>query len=465
MVFNSFVFIQFAIVFFGLWQIVRPIESIRHVFLIVASCLFYAYGGWWFVPLLLGTATVDFYMAKQIYDKPERKKFWLIVSLVSNLSVLGIFKYSGFFAESMNAVLGAAGAGQPLPVMHLILPIGISFYTFQSLSYIFDVYRGQLEPAKKLTHFLSIVTLFPHLVAGPIVRVRHILPQIEDLKKPSPTMVWDGLQLVAYGLFKKAVLADNLSPVVDSVFRDPDASGLARLVGSLAFAFQIYYDFSGYTDIARGLAKWVGVEFTLNFDHPYTSIGIRDFWSRWHMSLSYWIRDYVYIPLGGSRLGELKAHRNIWVAMVVSGLWHGANWTFVFWGALHAFYQSVERITNWPEKLGANVVGKLVGVLLTFAIVTFGWIFFRAESIGQAFSIIGSILNPGAYGHFGVRTNALFWMAFALSIGIETGNVFKRHVPVTWQEPLMARAALAGVFLAGCIFFRGPGQAFIYFQF
>jgi alginate O-acetyltransferase complex protein AlgI len=322
-----------------------------------------------------------------------------------------------------------------------------------------------LQPAKKLRHFLAIVTLFPHLVAGPIVRVRHILPQIEELKKPSPETAWNGLQLVAYGLFKKMALADNLAPVVNRVYSDPSASGLARLIATIAFAFQIYYDFSGYTDIARGMAKWVGVEFTLNFDRPYTSIGIRDFWSRWHISLSYWIRDYVYIPLGGSRYGEAKTHRNIWIAMLAAGLWHGANWTFLFWGGLHAVYQSVERITKWPAKFGGSAVGRLAGVLITFAIVTFGWVFFRAETIHDGFAIVASMLNPNGYHRLGINANIFFWPALVGAFGIELCGALQRHVPLAWREPVMARAALAGAMLAGAVFLKGPGQTFIYFQF
>ncbi|HEY0867508.1 MAG TPA: MBOAT family O-acyltransferase [Fimbriimonas sp.] len=465
MIFNSLVFLQFALLFFGLWWFVRDHPKVRYVFLIVASCLFYGYGGWWFVPLLLATATVDFYMARMIYDRPHEKKLWLTISIVSNLGVLSTFKYLGFFAQSINDALGIAGVSASLPVMHLVLPIGISFYTFQSLSYIFDVYRGVITPTPHLLHFLSIVTLFPHLVAGPIVRVRHILPQIEEMRKPSSIMVWDGLQLIVFGLFKKMVLADNLAPTVDRIYGMGTATSTEYLLATVAFSLQIYYDFSGYTDVARGLAKWLGVEFTLNFNHPYTAIGIRDFWSRWHMSLSYWIRDYVYIPLGGSRDGEWRAHRNSWIAMLASGLWHGANWTFIIWGGLHALYQSIERITDWPSKVSGTAVGRLAGCALTFALVTLGWVFFRADTTVDAFRILGAILTPSGY--TGIQMDILytFWAALLVSLAVESYNVLRRHLQWTFRTTELAYAVGAGALLVACIYLRGPGKAFIYFQF
>jgi D-alanyl-lipoteichoic acid acyltransferase DltB (MBOAT superfamily) len=465
LVFNSLVFIEFALVFFGLWWFVRDHKHFRYVFLIVASCLFYGYGGWWFVPLLLATATIDFYMARMIYDRPHEKRLWLTISVVSNLSVLATFKYLGFFAQSVNSLLGLAGAPAALPVMHLILPIGISFYTFQSLSYIFDVYRGAVTPTPHLLHFLSIVTLFPHLVAGPIVRVRHMLPQIEEMRKPSSIMVWDGLQLIAFGLFKKMVLADNLAPTVDKIYGSPSSTSTAYLLATIAFSLQIYYDFSGYTDVARGLAKWLGIEFTLNFNHPYTAIGIRDFWSRWHMSLSYWIRDYVYIPLGGSRDGEWRAHRNSWIAMLASGLWHGANWTFIIWGGLHALFQSIERITDWPKKVSKTTFGKLAGCVATFAIVTLAWVFFRADTTLDAFRILGAIFSPSGYQGLQLDLQYTFWTAFVLSVCIETYHVLRRHLEWTFQTNELAYAVGTAILLFACIYLRGPGKAFIYFQF
>ena len=464
MIFNSLVFLQFALVFFALWPLVRPHEKLRYPFLIIASCLFYGYGGWWFVPILLATATLDFWFAQQIYEKPEKKKTFLIASLVSNLSVLSLFKYVGFFAESINAVFGRP---EMLPVIHLILPIGISFYTFQSLSYIFDVYKGEIKPARSIWHFLSIVTLFPHLVAGPIVRVAHILPQIEICPKATKAQIWDGIHLVVRGLFRKMVLADNLAPFVDKVYGGEfGSSGTMYVLATIAFSFQIYFDFSGYTDTARGLAKWLGLEFSLNFNHPYSAIGIRDFWSRWHISLSHWIRDYVYIPLGGSKNGELQTHRNNWISMIASGLWHGANWTFVVWGALHAFYISLERITRWPERLSKNPIGQFVGVLITFALATLGWVFFRANNIPEALQVLGTMATarPSELSMIkDIDSKAL--LALAVSVFLEGLYIVQRYYVKAMKLPWVLQSAGSAAMLLACIYLQGPGKAFIYFQF
>ncbi|RYG38857.1 MBOAT family protein [bacterium] len=473
LVFNSLVFLEFAALFFlGFW-FVRDKKPWNYAYLILMSCLFYGYAGWWFVPLLLLTASVDYWMAQAIHDRPEHKKLLLIISLVSNLGVLGLFKYSGWFAEGINSAAQGLGLQASLPVLHFALPVGISFYTFQSLSYVFDVYRGETKPARSILHFLSIVTLFPHLVAGPIVRVSHILPQIEVLPKATPTMVWDGFQLIAFGLFKKMVIADNLAPYVDSVYGGATpGNAAAYTLATVAFAFQIYHDFSGYTDIARGLAKWIGLEFTLNFNHPYTAIGFTDFWARWHISLSKWIRDYIFIPLGGSRVPELVIHRNIWVAMLLSGLWHGANVTFVVWGALHALYQSIERITRWPKRISTTLPGRLLGVAITFVMATSAWVFFRALTLNDAFDVFRTV-GSGRWS-FGSALSALpsafmkfqFQVAFLLAILIEGYFVVVRHANLKLVIPRPpVRAFLAAAMLVACIYFGGAGQTFIYFAF
>jgi len=467
-IFNSFVFLEFLVVFLLTWPLFRK-TKLKYAFLITASCLFYGYAGWWFVPLLLATASVDFYVGNAIYKFPAKKKPLLALSLVTNLSVLALFKYSAFATQIANAVLHRLGVPNSLPVPHLVLPIGISFYTIQSLSYIFDIYRGKLKPTTHLLHFLSIVTLFPHLVAGPIVRVSHILPQIEKLSKPSGAMVWEGIQLIAFGLFKKMVLADNLSPYVDQVYAGQmPTSGAAYALATVAFSFQIYYDFSGYTDIARGLARLIGIDFELNFNHPYCAIGISDFWTRWHISLSSWIRDYIYIPLGGSRVPEGKVHRNIWISMLLSGLWHGANWTYIFWGGLNALWTCIERVTAWPQKLGRSPVGQLLGIIVTFGIVTFSWIFFRAESMGQALGVLSLVAKPWT----GVSTalapaSKFFMFAFAFAVLHEGYRAFTRVWPAVAirRVPISMQMMRAAALFWGCLYLAGAGKAFIYFQF
>jgi D-alanyl-lipoteichoic acid acyltransferase DltB (MBOAT superfamily) len=330
------------------------------------------------------------------------------------------------------------------------------------------VYSGKLTPTKHPLHFLSVVSLFPHLVAGPIVRVKHILPQMEALNPPSQAQAWEGLQLISLGLFKKMVLADNLAPFVNSVYDGSTASGSSYFVATIAFAFQIYYDFSGYTDCAIGLAKWIGIEFEPNFRHPYSAIGFSDFWSRWHISLSSWVRDYIFIPLGGSRVSEIKVHRNIWAAMLLSGLWHGANWTFMFWGGVHACFQSLERITKWPSYLLKSAFGRFVGVVVTFAMACFGWIFFRAQTIHQAFSVVRQCLHftsglSATMAHF--RGPMLF--AFGFGILMEAVTALRVVVGATRpiRTPELVRMAACSAMLLMCLLISGPGKAFIYFQF
>lgn len=470
MVFNSLTFFQFAFVFFGLWPFIRK-TKVRYVFLIGASCLFYGYAGWWFVPLLIATATIDFYVAQAIYDADEHKKKHLLVySLLGNLGVLGFFKYSGFLATNVNVLAKAIGVPSALPVLSFILPVGISFYTFQSLAYVFDVYAGRLVPTRKPLHFLSIVTLFPHLVAGPIVRIRHILPQIEELKPATAKDAWDGLNLITYGLFKKVVLADNLAPYVDSVYSGNHGNaGSHYVLATICFAFQIFYDFSGYTDIARGLARWIGIEFELNFNNPYCAIGFSDFWSRWHISLSRWIRDYIYIPLGGSRVSEPKVHRNIWYAMLLSGLWHGANFTYIIWGGLHALYQSVERITGWPDWCRKSHFGRLLGVGLTFTLVCIAWVLFRADNLSHAAHIFSMMAKPtaGLKSLVSTMTGANFKLALVTAVLLEGWHVFlvvmKLPPDQRMSNALMVLRNVA--FIMASILFTGPGKAFIYFQF
>ena len=468
MTFNSFVFIEFALIFFAGWSLFRSRRQFAYIYLIVASCLFYGYATWWFVPVLLATGTFDFYIAQFISKFPERKKPLLILSCVSNLSVLFLFKYIGFSADIVNSVASRLSLPISLPVLHLILPIGISFYTFQSLSYIFDVYNGKIEPTKRLSHFLAIVSLFAHLVAGPIVRVSHILPQIEELKKPSVGEIWIGLDLVAVGLFKKMVLADNLAPVVDRIYGSNEFTGATAVLACVAFSFQIYYDFSGYTDIARGIARWLGLDFGVNFNHPYAALGIADFWSRWHISLSLWIRDYIYIPLGGNRKGEARAHLNLWIAFLLSGLWHGASFTFILWGGLHAALQSIERLTKWPARLtDSGRLGRVATWVITFAIVSLAWIPFRAVSFGQMMAIVNSLTHFwSGWGSPDIHSLLIRSSIVVPSLAYEGWVVFgRRRIVTSGNGSVWSHAVRNGILLASCVLLAPPSKTFIYFQF
>ncbi|MBN2445122.1 MAG: MBOAT family protein, partial [Phycisphaerae bacterium] len=346
-----------------------------------------------------------------------------------------------------------------------------SFYTFQSMSYTIDVYRGQLRPTGNVLHFFAYLSMFPQLVAGPIVRASHLLPQLESVRRTTETERWEGLRLVVGGYFKKVVIADSLAPVVNAAFGSSELvpAGSYWWVVTAMFACQIYCDFSGYSDIARGLARWMGYDFPLNFNHPYIATGFRDFWSRWHISLSTWFRDYVYIPLGGSRRGPAAAHGNMWVTMLVSGLWHGAAWTFVVWGVLHAAFLSLERWTRWPERLGRIAGGHVLALVLTLAGVLVAWVFFRAESLGQALSIAGLMFDPRTFSAEAIRQH-LHWRELLLVAIVAVRHAaFFPHLPrVTWPNVVPARVwqpVAVATLVWACVFLRGPGSAFIYFQF
>ncbi len=359
-----------------------------------ASYFFYAC----FNPLyliLIGYSTLVDYTVVARMAKSPRRKMWLSVSIVNNIGLLGFFKYAGFITENINALLSSLNVSYAIPEPGFILPIGISFYVFQSMSYTIDYYRGRMDREKSLIAYAAFVSLFPRLVAGPIERARNLLPQLHKTPKVTTKDVTDGLSLFIVGLFKKVALADYLALYVDNIYTAPEQyQSPALVLATFLFCWQIYFDFSGYTDMARGIARIMGMNLMLNFNNPYLATGLGDFWARWHISLSSWFKDYVYIPLGGNRKGTLVTYRNMFLTMVISGLWHGAAWTFVIWGAVHAIGRFVtrelERTAFYREK-----VPKLVKQLLVFVFVTFAWIFFRAESIGDAWVIITRIFSSG----------------------------------------------------------------------
>lgn len=462
MLFNSAVFLVFAVFFFSGWQLTRP-TNLRYAYLVLCSFLFY---GWerplYLIPLLI-TATVDYSAGLAMERSTSRRKLFLIASLVANLGLLGFFKYSVFFCENLNALLSLAGSPR-LEVVPWELPVGISFYTFQSINYTISVYRGDLKPTGNFLHFLSFIVLFPHLVAGPLVRARDILPQLATVGPPTHAQRVDGIRLIITGYFKKTFLADNVAPFVNAAFGAPTLTPSTAYWWLVAagFAVQIYCDFSGYTDIARGLAKLMGIEFGLNFDHPYMATSFREFWQRWHISLSTWFRDYVYIPLGGARGSVLQSYRNVWITMLLSGFWHGAAWTFLAWGALHAFFLTLERLTGWPEWLKRRWAGTLLTGLVVFALVCVGWVFFRATSLGQALQILALMLWPAwAPFHVGMFQLALIVGVLAWELGRLTpmGRSLVQFTKGAWEPVFLAAMLWASIFE------RGSGSAFIYFQF
>src|SRR3954470_12341968 len=390
--------VQFAIFYpivLGISWLLMPRPTLWKPFILVASYIFYAYANWKFC-LLLGGVTLGNQAAALLIHRTEdeRRRKWIMgVAVALDLAVLGVFKYYAFFVQDVGDVLDAVHLGLPLPLLTIALPVGVSFFTFQAISYTVDVYRRLIPPASTLDVAIYL-SFFPHLVAGPIVRAREFLPQLATPRDPNRVAVGAGVSLIALGLIKKVVIADYLArTVVDPVFAVPQAyHGPDVALAAYAYTAQIYCDFSGYTDIAIGLALLMGFVFPQNFDRPYRSLGIREFWRRWHMTLSRFLRDFLYIPLGGNRGKRGFVYRNLMLTMVLGGLWHGAAWPFVLWGALHgaglvaehAFQRQWERVPKW------------VRWSLTFNFVVLAWIFFRSQSIGDAWTFLQQLFSPGS---------------------------------------------------------------------
>lgn len=368
----------------------------QNFFLLLASYVFY---GWWdyrFLSLIIFSTTIDFFLGQRIHFSKgqKQKKLFLWCSIVLNLGLLGFFKYFNFFIHSCQELINSMGFTIDTWTLNIILPVGISFYTFQTLSYSIDIYKNKIDPTKNFVTFAVFVSFFPQLVAGPIERASNLLPQFSSKRTFDYSRAINGFSLIIYGLFKKIVIADRLAIYVNSIFSDiENANTISLLLGMVFFSFQIYADFSGYSLIARGVAKLLGFELMINFNRPYLATSIPDFWRRWHISLSTWFRDYVYIPLGGNRVSNKRNYLNLMVVFLVSGLWHGANWTFVVWGALHGFYQIVYLQLAKIKKFGTTtIISKYTNGIIVYILVVFAWIFFRAESIAHAMSYIQKML-------------------------------------------------------------------------
>lgn len=469
MLFNSFEFLVFFALFLVLWPLLRARRNSRWAYLTLASFVFYGWWDWRFLFLLVANGLVDYAAALGMARWPGRRKLLLWASIAGNVGALATFKYLDFGLRNVNRALGLFGVDAAVPLAGLALPVGISFYTFQSMSYTIDVYRGQLTPTRNVLHFFAYLSMFPQLVAGPIVRAADLLPQLTTARPTTNRQHWDGLKLILLGYAKKVIIADNLAGAVHAAFASatPAPSGALWWSIMLMFAFQIYCDFSGYSDIARGLAKWMGYEFPLNFNHPYIAASFRDFWTRWHISLSTWFRDYVYIPLGGTRGGRLGNYGNLWVTMVVSGVWHGAAWTMMAWGIVHALYLSVERITQWPRRLASLPGGRHVATLLVFALVVVAWVFFRALGIGQALEILRVMADPTQF-NLGLAAEHVRQEHLLLVLVMIARQLWfhLRLDTLAWRWPLRALEPVGlAALLWACVFLRGPGHAFIYFQF
>ena len=453
---------HFAIFFVIVYLVYLPLRNTRfHLhWLLAASYFFY---GWWnpLYLLIIGYSTAVNYCAVVLMQRnPQKKRFWLVVSIVNSLGLLGFFKYGVFVTDNLNALLSLLRAPFTIPAPGMLFPVGISFYTFQAISYTIDFYRGKTERETSFIRFATFVSLFPRLLAGPIERAGNLLPQFAERPKISKGNITDGLSLFFVGLFKKVALADYLALYVDKVYAAPghfDAFSL--ILATFAFGWQIYFDFSGYTDMARGIARMMGFNLMLNFNNPYLATGLGDFWNRWHISLSSWFKDYLYIPLGGNRKGQFNTYRNMFITMVVSGLWHGAAWTFVIWGALHAvgrfLTRELERTEFYEEK-----VPKLVKQISVFIFVTFAWIFFRAESLGDATLIVKRIFTAG----FANPSFPIVALFFCLSIWIYQ-FLFESKIKNILDWTPMKVGVICFIILYLMIFTTASHEAFIYFQF
>jgi len=397
MLFNSFEFLIFLpIVFIGYWLVFKKLY-IQNIFLLVISYVFYGWWDWRFLLLIAFTSLLSYYSGLLIlkYDSIKKsKKQVLVVNIVINLLILGIFKYYNFFAENFEVLFSQFGVKLDWVTLKILLPVGISFYTFQALSYSIDVYQKKIEPTKDIIAFFAYVSFFPQLVAGPIERAANLLPQFYKSRRFDYALVVSGLRLMLYGFFKKIVIADNAAVIVNAIFNDyADMPASSLWLAAFLFSFQIYGDFSGYSDIAIGTARLFGFNLMTNFKRPYFSRDIAEFWRKWHISLTTWFRDYVYIPLGGSRVGKYRAVSNTFIIFLVSGFWHGANWTFIFWGVIHAIL-FIPLLLRKKNRRYVDAVAKnsklpsfkeLYQMLKTFAFVTFLWIVFRSDTISDSY--------------------------------------------------------------------------------
>jgi alginate O-acetyltransferase complex protein AlgI len=455
----------FAVVLFLSW-LLMPHPRLWRPFILVASYLFYGWIDWRWVLLLIGSTVVNTVFANAIarVDTPVGRKRAVTAAVAFNLALLGTFKYLGFFVSSFDDALGGIGLGSPLPLLQIVLPIGISFFTFQSISYVVDVYRGDTRPVP-LVDFAILQAFFPHIVAGPIVRVNEFVPQLRTPRDPRKVLAGPGLFLIAGGLIKKTVVADELARrIVDPVFNDPGAhSGAEVLLAIYGFAAQIYCDFSGYTDMAIGLALLLGFKLPQNFDRPYLATSLRLFWHGWHMTLSRWLRDYLYIPLGGNRRGKRRTYVNLMLTMVLGGLWHGAAWTFLIWGGIHGGALSAERWLG--DRFPMVRVPAWVGWLITFHVVCLAWVFFRAPDLGVAFSVLGQVK---AGGPSPLVTPVLVALAAgAIAIQAVPPDMWRRAETWFVARPVAAQGIALGLLtvIADAAIGQQGVAPFIYFQF
>ncbi len=469
MLFNSIEYLLFLPLVFIIYWVLKNNYRSQNVLLLVSSYIFYGWWDWRFLSLIIFSSFVDYFIGQKIYRSQEKtvRRNWLRLSLLSNLGLLGVFKYFNFFTDSFADTMLLLGWQVDTVTLSIILPVGISFYTFQTLSYTIDIYRGQFKPTKDMVSFFTYVSFFPQLVAGPIERASNLLPQITAKRTFNPDWFKAGLFQIFIGLFRKVAIADNLGTYVDSVYGNVEIHNSSTLVlATVFYAFQIYFDFAGYSDMAIGSAKLLGFKFNRNFNLPYFSKSITEFWRRWHMSLSFWLRDYLYISLGGNRKGIILTYRNLMLTMLLGGLWHGSSWNFIVWGGIHGIALSLEKyIFTFKE----NKSFGWIGYFYTFIVVLFSWIFFRTQDIGEALlfckKIFACNFMAPFIGDINVVINALLMLMLGLLFDLflakkdialeQIGLEFNTLQLATWTSIII---------LITCLFYS-TSENFIYFQF
>ena len=477
MTFHSLEFFAFFLITLAVyWTLPRRAQN---VLLFVASYVFYGWVHLWWPLLLLATTLVDYWSARRMSERPDQKKAWLWLSIVTNFGLLGVYKYFDFFVENVAAVAAAIGWDVPAITWRLVLPAGISFYTFQSMSYTIDVYRGHAPARTRFVDIAAFVSFFPHLVAGPIMRATNLLPQFERERRFDPAAARDAAVLIVWGLFKKLVIADNVGVIANKVFALQQPEFFVLWAGVFAFAIQIYADFSAYTDIARGVAKWYGFDLIQNFARPYLATGPADFWHRWNISLSTWFRDYVYIPLGGSRRGPARVAINLMLTFLASGLWHGASWNYVLWGGYHGALLVIARTAGsiWSPSPRLRQWLRPVQIVVMFMLTCVGWLIFRETELHQLIADLR--LTPGATTPLGRSTGLyLFLLALLYSLPLWVHNLWAEshgaNLVAAIEAPEAApkwpragvQAALCGVMFAVILVMRSQTALnFIYFAF
>jgi D-alanyl-lipoteichoic acid acyltransferase DltB (MBOAT superfamily) len=478
MLFNSLNFAVFLpIVFILYWFATKGNLKLQNILLLVSSYFFYACWDWRFLFLLIFSTLLDYFTGIKMSDAKNQnsKKFWFWLSISVNLGFLGVFKYYNFFAESFASALDNIGLNVNPWTLKVILPVGISFYTFHGLSYVIDIYKDHIKAEKNFIDYSVFVSFFPLLVAGPIERATHLLPQIKKKRTFDYSKAVDGLRQILWGLFKKVVIADQCAEYANQIFNNSaDYSGSTLVLGAIFFTFQIYGDFSGYSDIALGTARLFGIDLLRNFAFPYFSRDIAEFWRRWHISLSSWFKDYLYIPLGGSKGGMWMKIRNTFIIFLVSGFWHGANWTFIVWGFLNALYIMPSIIFN-TNRNNLEIVAKgryipnlkdLLSIGITFSVTVFAWIFFRAENISHAMTYISKIFSPSLFSIPTIIPKVTFILIIIFLIiewfGRENQYALEK---IDLKIPKVIRWIFYYILVFAIFYFAGSEQQFIYFQF